>query len=80
MQNVVSASISNARADGGTIYTNSNGAFAVVSMGEARLFFESTGNMVSMAHLLMDLADQLDAKQLDLADQLDAKQKEQSNG
>ena len=68
MQNVIGVSISKSIADSGQIYTNQNGAFAVVSMGDARLFFESAGDMVSMAHLLLELAE-------DLAE----KQKEQSN-
>ena len=63
MQNVISNSISKARADSGKIYTSQNGAFAVVAMGEARLFFESPGDMASMANLLLELAEELDAKQ-----------------
>lgn len=63
MKNNISTSIHKCRADSGQIHTNQNGSFAVIAMGDARLFFESSGDMVSMAQLLMDLAEELYDKQ-----------------
>ena len=63
MQNNISTSIHKCRAIEGRVGKVSDGHFAVIDMDRASLFFESTGDMVSMAHLLMDLAEELWEKQ-----------------
>ena len=63
MQNNISTSIHKCRAIEGRLGKISNGYFAVIDMDRASLFFESAGDMVSMAHMLLDLAEQLAEKQ-----------------
>lgn len=63
MKNNISTSIHNCKAIEGRVGKTSDGCYAAVDMDRATLFFESPSDMVDMAHLLLNLAEEFSEKQ-----------------